>query len=310
MFIINWFRDILAQPGLMHKNAKILFLGLDNTGKSKLPTEAYHTGCSSATIDPDWHGPSRPLCTRLKTTGSLLCSQPSTRRRRSLRLATLNSRLTILVDINMRTDSDQFSESKVKLDAPLAIEQLAKVSFLILGNKIDTPGAVSEEKLRHHLGLYQTTGKGKIPPTTFSPSKSSCARSSSDQGTEKVTSLSVLLDPILTLPMGVVIAELNITVGSVHLGDVRTATCPACAAPRAKQVAASLVEKYLFAACDVFNGVLIYDLLVSFVLPSLQTHSSEKKATCTRALATLYSVLHLNPHVFTISTRGSWCANE
>ena len=60
-------------------------------------------------------------------------------------------------------------EAKAELDALLSIEELSKVPFLILGNKIDAPGAVSEDHLRHALGLWQTTGKGKVPLRDIRP---------------------------------------------------------------------------------------------------------------------------------------------
>lgn len=57
-------------------------------------------------------------------------------------------------------DRVRFQESLVELNSLLTDEQLANCPVLILGNKIDRPGAASEEELRNVFGLYgQTTGK-------------------------------------------------------------------------------------------------------------------------------------------------------
>lgn len=58
---------------------------------------------------------------------------------------------------------NRFSDVKRELDDLLQNDSLGKVPFLILGNKIDKPKAVSEEELKEKLGI-QTTGKGQKNP--------------------------------------------------------------------------------------------------------------------------------------------------
>jgi len=81
--------------------------------------------------------------------------------------------------------------------------------------------------------------------------------------------------------------------------------------------------KYLFALCDIVNGVLIYKLLVDVILPLRSAGNEEKQSpdikksvsgshskpvdiTKRTEIATTLSAVHLlNPMVFSISTRGS-----
>ena len=58
------------------------------------------------------------------------------------------------------SDTHRLLESKYELDSLLNDEQLAQCPILILGNKIDQVGALSESQLHHYFDLYgKTTGK-------------------------------------------------------------------------------------------------------------------------------------------------------
>ncbi|KAJ0178963.1 hypothetical protein K1T71_005738 [Dendrolimus kikuchii] len=111
MFILDWFTGVLGFLGLWKKSGKLLFLGLDNAGKTTLLHMLKDDRLAQHT----------------------LCDRP------------------------------RLPESKTELDSLLTDETLSNCPVLILGNKIDKPGAASEDELRQFFNLYQqTTGKGKV----------------------------------------------------------------------------------------------------------------------------------------------------
>merc|ERR1711879_460540 len=157
MGLFNWFREnILGYFGWGQKNAKILFLGLDNAGKTTLllMLKENRMGVPSPTLFPNSE---ELIFNNIRFRTFDLGGHETARRIWSTYYAEVDG-IIFLVDAADRT---RFAEAKIELAQLLEEPSLAHVPVAVLGNKIDIPVAASEDELRAGLGLYRHMTSGR-----------------------------------------------------------------------------------------------------------------------------------------------------
>ena len=149
-FILNFFKDALYKLGLWKKNAKILFLGLDNAGKSTLLV-VLKTGRVTQ-VDPTKHAHSEHL-----TLGNVNMNAFDLGGHEAMRKVWREyfPKIDAIVYMIDAADPSRFQESRAEFERIMNTPEIGRVPVLVLGNKIDKNGAVSEDELRLALGLAQ-----------------------------------------------------------------------------------------------------------------------------------------------------------
>ncbi|CAK76459.1 unnamed protein product (macronuclear) [Paramecium tetraurelia] len=148
MFIVNMVKSLLGNLGIWKKNAKILFLGLDNAGKTTLLRRLKDD--RMVQHEPTLHPHAEELVLgNVRFKAFDLGGHPIVRKTWKNYFPTVDG-IIYLVD---STDQNRLKESRYELEQILNTAELAQVPIVIFGNKIDKPGAMPEEELRQALGI-------------------------------------------------------------------------------------------------------------------------------------------------------------
>lgn len=160
MFLIKWFYGWLESLGLANKKARLLFLGLDNAGKTTL---LHMLRDNLLKQHPPTHHPTSEqlVMGTIQIQAYDLGGHKEARRLWKDYFSAVDG-IVFLTDTAER-DPQRLRDMRLELDGLLIDPDLATTPIVVLGNKIDIPGAMSEPQLRDYLGLHQTTGKTHDP---------------------------------------------------------------------------------------------------------------------------------------------------
>lgn len=160
--ISSFFKNVLSYLGLWNKKANLLFLGLDNAGKSTL-LHMLKTGKFTQTAPTQYPNSETLQLGNTKLNTFDLGGHEAARKLWKDYVPAVDC-LFFVVD---SANPSRFPEVKEELLNVLNMPELAEIPVAILGNKIDMKGAVSEEDLRASLDLNSIFAKESRPIELF-----------------------------------------------------------------------------------------------------------------------------------------------
>ena len=161
-YVKGMVNSVLGYLGLYNKKANIVFLGLDNAGKSALlhVLKTDRVTQTRPTIHP--HSEELKMGNLVLNTYDL-GGHETARKIWKDYFPAVNA-ILFLVD---SVDVGRFKEAKIELDKILETPELVNIPIAILGNKIDMKGSVSVDEWKQALGYDDILSRETRPMEIF-----------------------------------------------------------------------------------------------------------------------------------------------